>query len=190
VQLIRFGAKQFPHMQLTEEQISEIAEQLECGFNVYYLEQSGKIIALPDEDDPNVEEEVWGEDFEALRAIQEPVITFEPMPSFEAYKIMEDFAETAPRNVQTGLYKALEKRHPFRGFSNVLGYYPNVRQQWFAFKKARYKVRNAGRWKWLKKTNFIQTDLLRCHSPFKSGKNSLFLLVRLNIDYFNECFGN
>jgi hypothetical protein len=35
---------------------------------------------------------------------------------------------------------ALEKRHPFRGFSNVLGYYPNVRQQWFAFKKARYEA--------------------------------------------------
>ncbi len=61
-------------------------------------------------------------------------LRIEPMPSHEAFEIMEAFVESvASAAIGDRLGESLRRRHPFREFKEALSSYPEVRASWFRF---------------------------------------------------------
>jgi hypothetical protein len=58
----------------------------------------------------------------------------EPIPSYEAYQLMEEFIETVEdENLKEKLYIAIDGKGAFRRFKNMLLNYPVERERWFKF---------------------------------------------------------
>ena len=126
-------------VRLDQHQLQEIAEQLDCGFRVFYHKTTGKLVFLLDRlKFPAAdweEEQAEGE----IDANREEYIEIEAMGSNDSYRVMVDFAEqlTNPR-LQEELFRALDKRGPFREFKYVVDNSGDYREEWFAFKNQRY----------------------------------------------------
>lgn len=60
----------------------------------------------------------------------------EPMPSREAFMIMESFVDTLPSGENKRLLeRALSWKKPFSNFKSALYEMPKLREQWFAYHK-------------------------------------------------------
>jgi hypothetical protein len=80
--------------------------------------------------DGNVEDDIA----DLLEEHPERFCFIRPLPSREAFRIMENFAEEVEQNgIRARLFNALGSRHPFRTFKDVLQDYPELRVEWFAF---------------------------------------------------------
>ena len=80
---------------MTEEQINEIADELDSGFKCYVHKENGTFIAVPDDDRfPDMEMDVWEKEMEQLNSDPSAYIEIEPMDSVESFKVMEDFVNT------------------------------------------------------------------------------------------------
>jgi hypothetical protein len=69
----------------------------------------------------------------------ENVIRFEPLLSWQSFKIMEDFTESCIPDkdiVKSRLWNALSRRKPFQNFKIIIDNSP-YRQCWFDFKQSR-----------------------------------------------------
>jgi hypothetical protein len=128
-------------VKLDQQQIREIAEQLDCGFRAFCHETTGKLVFLidtsrfPDADLMEVDEEAEAE----LDASRDEYVEIEAMRSGDSYRVMADFAEQVPnRRVQDRLQRALEKRGPFREFKYEIDDSGEYRDAWFAFKQQQY----------------------------------------------------
>lgn len=65
------------------------------------------------------------------------VIRIEPLSSRIGYQIMEDFADSVTDQTdREKLYVALNQRHPFSSFNDML-HYTAQREKWFEFKRQR-----------------------------------------------------
>jgi hypothetical protein len=65
-------------------------------------------------------------------------VPIEPIPSHEAFEIMEAFVATiTPSSIHARLAESLRQRHPFSAFKTALSAFPDVRAQWFRFHKER-----------------------------------------------------
>jgi hypothetical protein len=61
-------------------------------------------------------------------------VPIEPMPSREAFEIMEAFVSTvASISIRERLRASLQRRHPYREFKETLSLSPDVRAAWFRF---------------------------------------------------------
>lgn len=70
----------------------------------------------------------------------------DPMSSSESWEIMADFIEQVPDCEATEkLTDAIRRSHPFRRFKDTLLYYPNIREEWFAFQE-KAMLDHAQRW--------------------------------------------
>ncbi|MEZ0540883.1 UPF0158 family protein [Fibrella arboris] len=128
-------------MRLEQRQIQEIAEQLDCGFRAFWHKTTGKLVFIIDSSkfpaaDWEEEEEQAQEEIDANR---DEYIEIEAMGSNDSYRVMVDFADqlTNPR-LQKQLFRALDKRGPFREFKYVIDNSGDYREAWFAFKNQRY----------------------------------------------------
>ena len=89
--------------------------------------QTGEVLSL-------LEEDMDEEDLERLDAEPDRYLLIEPVPSWVSYEVMSDFVETLPEGkARRELVRALQQRHPFRRFKDVLLNYPAVREDWFRF---------------------------------------------------------
>lgn len=71
---------------------------------------------------------------ESLDPDPDRYLLIEPVPSWMGYEIRRDFVDTlAEGKVRLELARALQQRHPFRRFKDVLLNYPEVREDWFRF---------------------------------------------------------
>ena len=62
------------------------------------------------------------------------------MPSSNAFKIMEAFAElVTEQTFKEKLIYALNGRKPFRNFKYEIDYIEDYRQKWFKFKSEKYQ---------------------------------------------------
>jgi hypothetical protein len=124
---------------LTKDQIKEIAEQLDCGMRCYINKETGEIKTVlnfeswqtdnrePWEDVLNELEENWDKYFEVER-----------MESYESFNIMVDFTETVVDTVlRNRLINALNRKHPFQNFKWIVDNSGPYRQRWFDFKNQR-----------------------------------------------------
>ncbi|MCP4359117.1 MAG: AAA family ATPase [Chloroflexi bacterium] len=74
-----------------------------------------------------------------LETERERFIEVDRVPSRDAWRIMDDFAETvANGRIRDNLLRALGGKGAFRRFKDTLYDYPDVRQQWFIYQERRY----------------------------------------------------
>ena len=126
---------------LDKQQIKEIAEQLDCGFRAFCHKTTGNLVFIIDSSkfptaDWEEEEEQAQEEIEANR---DDYIEIEAMGSRDSYQVMVDFADQL-RNpgLQAKLFRALNRRGPFREFKYEIDNSGDYREEWFAFKDQRY----------------------------------------------------
>lgn len=125
-------------MKITENQIEEIAELMECGDTVYFHKITGEIESHPDLDSPYIELEFWQEIIDKTNNDIENYITFYPNASGDQFKLMSKFAELVrDNNLQQRLFNSLSMKHPFRNYKDVIDR-SNHRDKWFKFKKEAY----------------------------------------------------
>jgi hypothetical protein len=61
------------------------------------------------------------------------------MGSAESFKVMEDFINTIKNKLLHNKFiEAISRRKPFRQFSELLINYPELREEWFDYKRGRY----------------------------------------------------
>jgi len=128
------------NMKLTEKQIEEIAENLDCGLRCFYNLKTGEIKTILNFDSwAGADEEPWQEELNEIEDNWKDYFEFEGFESFESFKIMADFADRVEDNeIRKKLIYALNGPKPFRNFKWQIDNSGEVREQWFDYKKMRY----------------------------------------------------
>ncbi len=121
---------------LTNDQIKEIAEQLDCGMRCYINKETGEIISVLNFESWQTDDrEPWEDVLNELEEHWDKYIEIERMESHESFEIMADFANSADsRELRNSLINALNKKHPFQNFKWVVDNSGPYRQKWFNFK--------------------------------------------------------
>jgi hypothetical protein len=126
------------HINLTEKQIAEIAEWLDCGMTCYFHRPTGEIEYHPDQEDPFVDPELWKEVMEKIENDWGNYERFEKMNSREGFEVMENFAYSIPDlKFRERILDRLSNRKPFQNFKILIDS-SAYRQDWFDFKKKAY----------------------------------------------------
>ncbi len=125
---------------LTEEQIAEIAEQLDCGMQCFLNKKTGEIKTLPDFDRWIGDgEELMQREIQEIENEKQNLYAIEPPETHKDFEIMEDFADSVEDiDLRKKLNNALYRSKPFAHFKNILSNAEDYRQKWFDFKSARY----------------------------------------------------
>jgi len=125
---------------LTNDQIKEIAEQLDCGMRCYINKETGEIKAVLNFESWQTDDrEPWEDILNELEENWDKYIEIERMESHESFEIMADFAENVDsRELRDSLINALNKKHPFQNFKWVVDNSGQYRQKWFDFKNLKY----------------------------------------------------
>ena len=125
-------------MKPTEEHIKEIAELLDCGELCFFHESTGTIEHHPDPDSEYFDPEPWQETLDRIDANWSEYQRFEKMDSNQAFRVMEDFANSVTdENFRTRLFNQLSQRKPFSKFKWAIDN-SEYRQNWFDFKEQAY----------------------------------------------------
>ncbi len=127
-------------IKLTDQQIKEIADNLDGGMKCFYNKRTGEIKLLLDFDNwDGADEELWEEEIKEIDEHWGDLIEFEKMPSREAFQLLVDFAESVDNSgLQDRLFNALNRSKPFRNFKWQIDNSGEYRQRWFEFKDLRY----------------------------------------------------
>lgn len=127
---------------LTEQQLNEIADQLDCGFRSFWHRTTGKLLFVPDFDnDTYADTEFFDDELKKLEKSIGDYLEIEKPTSNERFEIMAKFTEqlTGNENLKNELIKALNKKKPFREFKFTIDNSGVYRQQWFDFKNTQLK---------------------------------------------------
>ncbi len=123
---------------LSIDQIKEIADQLDCGNRCYVNKETGAIVNTPDFDSGYSDEELWADVLNELDENWDKYVEIDRLESHDSFNIMADFAEnTDSSELRNSLINALNKKHPFRNFKWVIDNSGPYRQKWFEFKNLR-----------------------------------------------------
>ena len=124
-------------IKLTDEQISDIAQDLEAGLKCFIHKVTGEVKTLPDELNGNMEidEELWQDVIDEIDNDEENFIVIEGMDSRESYMLMEKFIDTLEdKQIIARLTNAINVPKPFHTFRYELNYSDEYLQKWYAFK--------------------------------------------------------
>lgn len=125
-------------MPLTDEQIVEIVEQLDCGMVCFYHRPTGAVEFYPAPDNPYADLELWQDTIDKIENDPANYDTFEKMSSSQEFEVMEHFAHSLTDNkFRDQILECLSKRKPFRNFKELI-HSSDYRQDWFNFKKNAY----------------------------------------------------
>jgi len=127
---------------LTDEQVKEIAEQLDCGFRCFWNKQTNELLFVPDTNRfSESDNEAFDEDLEKLDSNFDDYDEIESMESSDSFEIMKEFAEQLTHNnkMQQQLFFALNNNKPFSRFKNVIDNSGEYREEWFKFKNEKLK---------------------------------------------------
>lgn len=121
---------------LTPDQIRQIAEDLDCGFNCFVHKGDHHIISIPDEFRmPDIEMQYWQEEIDKLDADPENYLKIEGMDSRQSFRVMEAFIDTVEnKDLQNKLLESLQRPKPFQNFKFDIDRSGPYRQKWFDFK--------------------------------------------------------
>lgn len=127
-------------IKLTEQQINEIASELEAGMRCFYNKQTGEVKTIPNFDSLfGADQELWEEDLTELDENRIDYIEFEDMSSRESFQIMMDFAESVEDvQLRDRLIDSLNRSKPFKNFKWIIDNSGDYREKWFEFKSKRY----------------------------------------------------
>jgi hypothetical protein len=126
--------------EIKPEMIKEIAEMLDMGMVCFYHKTTGEMEYYPDEErNPGFDDEAWAEVINKVDENDDDYLRFEGMSSSESFRVMENFIsniEDIPTHNK--FIDAISRKKPFRHFSDLLFDYPELREQWFAYKSESY----------------------------------------------------
>jgi hypothetical protein len=126
---------------ISKETIKEIAEQLDMGMKCFYHIQTGELEYFPDElkGHAGYDEELWEDSINKVEENFHEYIPFEGMESDESFRIIEEFVEMiVDEKARQRFEDAIGYRKPFQNFKQLLLDYPELREQWFAYKDQCY----------------------------------------------------
>jgi len=125
-------------MTLTEEKISKIAEELDCGLVCFYHRPTGTIESHPDPDYLYLDREPWQDIIDKIENDWDNYDRFEKMDSTEGFKVMEDFAHSlSDTDFRDKILERLARTKPFQNFKMLIDS-SDYRQKWFDFKEKAY----------------------------------------------------
>jgi len=150
---------------LNNEQLNDIATDLEMGMVCYLHKKTGKKIAIIDwENDFSGDTELWAKDIKEIKKHPEKYYKINGMDTHDSFEIMRDFMDTVQYDpLKEKLRDAIDKRKPFRQFKNVIDN-SDERENWFSFKTQKYI-------EWVKEQikTFNDTEL---HQHFPNGEKT------------------
>lgn len=121
-----------------ENIIQEMADSLLCGMICFYHKATNSFIEYPKDAEDfymNEEENPWQDIMEKVEENEDDYILIDPMPSFEGFRVMEQFARQVDSiGFSSKLLDALDKRKPFQNFNHLIENDFEYRQQWFDFR--------------------------------------------------------
>jgi hypothetical protein len=126
---------------ISPEIIKEIAGQLDMGMKCFYHIPTGELESFPDElkGHAGFDEELWEESINKVEENFQDYISFDGMESHESFRIMEEFISMiAEKKTRQRFEDAIGYRKPFQNFKQLLLDYPDLREQWFAYKDKCY----------------------------------------------------
>ena len=122
---------------LTEEQIKDIAQQLDCGLSCHVNIKTSELLFIPDTKQYADEDlDAWADDLKKIKKDKKNYRTIDPPNSSDSFNIMPQFIKTLPDDLTLTdiLTKALTKRKPFQEFKFAIDNSGDNRQKWFDFK--------------------------------------------------------
>lgn len=122
--------------QLTDEQLRNVAGELEIGMRAYIHKETGELVTFPDPDQfGSLDSDDWQDEQDKVEANSEDYIEIRPMDSRESYQIMEEFIEKCtPEPLRSRLFRAIDQPKPFQRFKHEIDQSGAYRQQWFDFR--------------------------------------------------------
>ena len=126
---------------ISTETIKEIAEQLDMCMKCFYHIPTSELESFQDElkGHAGFDDELWEEFINKVDENFHEYIRFEGMESHESFSIMEEFISMiADEKVRQRFEDAIGYRKPFQNFKQLLLNYPDLREQWFAYKDQRF----------------------------------------------------
>src|SRR5690606_21705920 len=120
---------------MTDEQINELADYLDCGLKCFVHRGNRTIVTTPDSDDPESDSKL-SDDYKEIEKNFASYVEIEKMNSNESFRLMTNFIETVKdERLRDKLGLALNKPRPFRNFKFEVDNSGPYRQKWFDFKK-------------------------------------------------------
>ena len=119
-------------IKLTDDQLSDIAQELEMGMECYVHKVTGELKSFPEE---MIDEEEWEDVMDEIDNDAGNYIEIEKMDSNHSYKVMERFIDTVEdKQLADRLYNAINRSKPFHNFRYELDYMDEYLKKWYAFK--------------------------------------------------------
>ena len=104
-------------MKISQKQIGEIAESLECGEKVFINRETFEIRTIFDFTDSYGDTEIFEEELEEIEREWTDYVVLSKMESWEAFKIMEAFInEIDDERLAENAVKILNRKSPFANF--------------------------------------------------------------------------
>jgi Uncharacterised protein family (UPF0158) len=124
---------------MTNEQLNEIAENLDCGLRCFVHKDTADIRCIPDERQfGDFDQQAWEEDIKAIRKERKKYLEIERMTSQEEFGLMEEFVDLVDqKRLREQLQQVLSRPKPFRNFKVELEQAGPYREKWFAFRRTK-----------------------------------------------------
>ena len=127
---------------LNDQQVKEIAEQLDTGWRCFFNIKTREIVSVPDFiENPDYDREYFEEDLDKLEFHADQFIEIEKPCSRDSFNIMLGFTDqlTGNNELKEMLFNALDRKKPFSNFKFLIDNSGIYRQQWFDYKNDQLK---------------------------------------------------
>jgi hypothetical protein len=126
-------------IEIKPETVNELSQYLDMGMLCFYHKTNGELVYYPDELEFSGYEDDWAEEIGKIEAAPGDYLEFEKMNSHEAFKVMERFINDINHiPTHNKFIDAISRKKPFANFNHLISYYPDLREQWFAYKGQSY----------------------------------------------------
>ncbi len=125
---------------LNDDQIKEIAEQLDCGFVCYWNTSNNELIFIPEMDYFDGDQELWQEELKKVKKNKKQFKIIEKPTSRESFEIMENFVDdlSDTHRDKRILENILQNQKPFANFNRFIHESADLREIWFAHKNTSF----------------------------------------------------
>lgn len=120
---------------MTDEQLNELADNLDLGLRCFVHKEEKKMVTVPDLDEFDDNFNYWKKVLKEVSDF-EKYVEIEKMDTNESFRLMTNFIETVGDLKQRNIFvEALRKPKPFRNFKFEVDQSGPLRQKWFDFKR-------------------------------------------------------